>query len=256
MERRLNAGVKPTPPQPPATPVPTPPSPPTPKVVVQPPHNHARPHPPPPPPPPPPPASAAPQVSCASGTLEFSAPTDKRAGLVLHWPEQRLSVATAEGTGVVAPACTHDSGGWSIRARPLYVCGGCVVWCCGLTLSRLMCGGGGCSDEVVRCDETIANPTFFFTYYYFYGGSNYFHIHIDTLVPLFHLLNSRGLLDAQHPLRPPLLVPTQLNDPKKYAETVSVCVCVCVCACVCLCVGLDACVCMNVRAANTRPDLT
>ena len=43
------------------------------------------------------------------------------------------------------------------------------------------------ADEPFRCDKTIKYG-FAFLFYYYKGSSNYFHLHYDTLIPLYYLL--------------------------------------------------------------------
>ena len=43
------------------------------------------------------------------------------------------------------------------------------------------------ADEPFTCDKTFKYG-FVFLFYYYKGSSNYFHLHYDTLIPLYHLL--------------------------------------------------------------------
>jgi len=43
------------------------------------------------------------------------------------------------------------------------------------------------NDEPFKCDKTFKHG-FVFLFYYYKGSSNYFHLHYDTLIPLYSLL--------------------------------------------------------------------
>ncbi len=115
--------------------------------------------------------------------------TRPETGLVLHWPEKEFTVASPDPIARWPDQCAHEANAWNLKPRPV--------------------------TTPVVCDEVISAPSFLFSFYYFFGGSNYFHIHIDTLVPLFHVLRTRGLLDSQNPSVKPLLIPAQLKDPSR-----------------------------------------
>ena len=60
------------------------------------------------------------------------------------------------------------------------------------------------TDEPLVCDKTFKYG-FVFLFYYYKGSSNYFHLHYDTLIPLYYLLRdhmSHGYLSDEVLLMP------------------------------------------------------
>ena len=50
------------------------------------------------------------------------------------------------------------------------------------------------TSDPIKCTHTHTAEAFFFTYFQLYGHSNYYHLHTDTLYPLFAELERRNLV--------------------------------------------------------------
>lgn len=62
-------------------------------------------------------------------------------------------------------------------------------------------------ENYPHCDQTI-DEAYLFTFYFYFGQSNYFHLHKDTLFPIFSLLNAkRNSRDAHERGKPVVLMP-------------------------------------------------
>lgn len=86
-----------------------------------------------------------------------------------------------------------------------------------------------------RCDQTV-DEAYVFTFYFYFGTSNYFHLHLDTLFPIYSLLRHvEQAKAATERRRSIVLMPTVEKTRMRvgFAATVRACVLVWMCACTC-----------------------
>ena len=81
-------------------------------------------------------------------------------------------------------------------------------------------------DKPFKCDRNVKHG-FAFLFYYYKGQSNYFHLHYDTLIPLYSQLKDYMMEGELNSASDVLLLPSVETSRLK----------VCVCVCVCMCVG-------------------